>query len=834
MPHVEVQRNSILAGELPLSVANGSTATKGQYPRANGAGTYANVNPFWIDPVADYGCKFDLRFYKEEGAIESGSKELAVTGYVFTAADIGKKAMIVGAGTTAPGNYLAGEITGVNAGKAVLSVTATTTVITKETIFGTDDTAALNAVFAAEEELEAGIYARKIILPAVGTALFTQLLFPRFGKVEGATGDWQGYGTVLGTFTGCQNLGSANLYQMWGANEDGIYFRTSTAGHESNSTEYTGQICGFRVQQDLRNTSGKGINFLNGLGEELLLVDGSKVERICVMGFAGNGWNFPRGFIPGAVKDIASFDNGYVTGAAGIRTALANSITHFQGLTSGDKNAGGLIEVFGKTKPQHGIVVFDAIKSEFGHNNLRDPNAEAAPQQKHALVLNNLETANVIGNLSHHADGDSCPLFAPTANTVITGTVINLTGAKAKGFVNGKIVSFTKLTAGVTGLVANKQYFVVGEATNGFEVSATEGGAAIAVAGHELETATTEVAQINAIGTAILVTRNTVTDAAMTATSKVLKCATSTPFNSTMVGETAVVTGAGVAGATLTAKITKYTSASEVELETAASTTVAAATAQVPVLAPNIDMNVVVTLTSAGQESGETARVLEDENTGTSYTGNGGLSARNAHFEYSTGTSTFQTGQSFSTRHHMWGTSGGYQGEGNYGEQLAFQIAGSAVPVFSIYNGGAPAGKRNFGIIVDNEGNVSLTGLKGASNNELEPTPFMKITRTSPGSSTVIPGLVDKVRVIENEAINIAVEDKVIAYKTLAGNHAVNLPKLSEVVEGKLYRIIIAAATAGILTITPKEGDTLVGLNTVTTAGSVRTVQAVAGVWVGF
>lgn len=80
-----------------------------------------------------------------------------------------------------------------------------------------------------------------------------------------------------------------------------------------------------------------------------------------------------------------------------------------------------------------------------------------------------------------------------TSNTAIAATVLNLTEAKAKKLVNGMAVRFKTITAGVTTFNTTTTYFVVGEATNAFELSATEGGAAIKVEGHILEAATTEV-----------------------------------------------------------------------------------------------------------------------------------------------------------------------------------------------------------------------------------------------------------------------------------------------------------------------------------------------------
>ena len=85
--------------------------------------------------------------------------------------------------------------------------------------------------------------------------------------------------------------------------------------------------------------------------------------------------------------------------------------------------------------------------------------------------------------------------YTPTSNTAIGSSVLNLTGAKSKGFTNGATVVVRKLTASITGLLVEKRLlYVVGEATNTFELAYEEGGAGIKVAGHELETASTEFA----------------------------------------------------------------------------------------------------------------------------------------------------------------------------------------------------------------------------------------------------------------------------------------------------------------------------------------------------
>ena len=76
----------------------------------------------------------------------------------------------------------------------------------------------------------------------------------------------------------------------------------------------------------------------------------------------------------------------------------------------------------------------------------------------------------------------------PTSNTAEGASLINLTGAKGKGFTNGKLVVPRTLTANVTGLVAGRPYYVVGETTNGFELANEEAGTAVKVTGHALET----------------------------------------------------------------------------------------------------------------------------------------------------------------------------------------------------------------------------------------------------------------------------------------------------------------------------------------------------------
>lgn len=86
---------------------------------------------------------------------------------------------------------------------------------------------------------------------------------------------------------------------------------------------------------------------------------------------------------------------------------------------------------------------------------------------------------------------DQVEAHAPTANTAIGETVITLAGSEALGFTNGHRVYIKTLTTGVTGGLSLATFYVVGAKENGFELSETEGGAAIKVAGHALEAAST-------------------------------------------------------------------------------------------------------------------------------------------------------------------------------------------------------------------------------------------------------------------------------------------------------------------------------------------------------
>jgi hypothetical protein len=79
---------------------------------------------------------------------------------------------------------------------------------------------------------------------------------------------------------------------------------------------------------------------------------------------------------------------------------------------------------------------------------------------------------------------------SPTSGTAIAASLINMTGAKAAGWTNGKMVYLETLGGAVTNLTAKRTYFIVGEVAEGFEIAEEEGGAGIKMAGAELTVGT--------------------------------------------------------------------------------------------------------------------------------------------------------------------------------------------------------------------------------------------------------------------------------------------------------------------------------------------------------
>ncbi len=111
------------------------------------------------------------------------------------------------------------------------------------------------------------------------------------------------------------------------------------------------------------------------------------------------------------------------------------------------------------------------------------------------------DSNTAIGWLAMKAFTGLIGTYAPTSNTAIGSSIINLTGVEAKagavwegGTSNTPIIVFRELTPGVTGLATGVAYFVVKGAANSFELALTKGGTGIKVAGHILESASTKIA----------------------------------------------------------------------------------------------------------------------------------------------------------------------------------------------------------------------------------------------------------------------------------------------------------------------------------------------------
>lgn len=95
----------------------------------------------------DEGAKGDARKFATGGSITTGTATLTLTGATFTAADVGKLIYVLGAG--AAGAVLSTTISAyTDATHVTLAANAGTTVADTSVIYGTDDTAAINAVLS--------------------------------------------------------------------------------------------------------------------------------------------------------------------------------------------------------------------------------------------------------------------------------------------------------------------------------------------------------------------------------------------------------------------------------------------------------------------------------------------------------------------------------------------------------------------------------------------------------------------------------------------------------------------------------------------------------------
>ena len=267
-------------------------------------------NPTYIDPTAaPYNVKMD-RYTTTAASMSSSTNptQLTVSGYTFTAADIGKVIKVGGAG--AAGANLKTAITGATAGKAVLASPCLTTVSNAYAVFGTDNHDALQALFT---DLSFGGRGRKLARTAIfpaGACLFSgTLVFPRRGTIKGAAENFVSHDIIYGARgDAAEDTGGTVFHQMWDQNCDGFNFPDPLY---DGDVWWNGKLHGFAVLQDDDNTAGKGINFVNSDGDPVTIIDGGQVDYVSVLGWAEEGFNFAGGSLPGTFKYLLAFACGY-------------------------------------------------------------------------------------------------------------------------------------------------------------------------------------------------------------------------------------------------------------------------------------------------------------------------------------------------------------------------------------------------------------------------------------------------------------------------------------------------------------------------------------------
>lgn len=286
-----------------------SSAVDGQETTVSGGALTAR-NPLYIDPTqAPYNVKMD-RYTTTSASMSSSTNptQLTVSGYTFTAADIGKVIKVVGAG--AAGANLKTTIAGIASGKAVLAAPCLTTVSNAYAVFGTDNHDALQALF---NDLSFGGRGRKLsrtaIFPA-GACLFSgTLVFPRRGTVKGAAENFVGHDIIYGARgNGAEDQFGTTFHQMWDQNCDGFHFPDPLW---AGDVYWNGKLQGFAVLQDSDNTAGKGINFVNSSGTPITVIDGGQIDYVSALGWAEEGFNFAGGSLPGIFKYLLAFACGY-------------------------------------------------------------------------------------------------------------------------------------------------------------------------------------------------------------------------------------------------------------------------------------------------------------------------------------------------------------------------------------------------------------------------------------------------------------------------------------------------------------------------------------------
>jgi hypothetical protein len=249
--------------------------------------------------VKDYGVKGDAVRNTSGGSITSGSATFTGTG--FTTADVGKFFAVVGAG--ASGATLTTTISGyTNATTVTLAASASTTVSNAAYLYGTDDTAAIQAV-----------------LDGVNDSSYTQVFFPKGSYLTG--------GLLLKNNTQLIGAGrGAWAYEFYSRVTRLIAKPGMTAPGLVN--DYTGQQVGNVRVTDMMLDGAKAFHATAKAGiylsDSALSADSLwSVERVYVGFFSGDG------IYLGAFRRANRFNDCHVWQCTGNATTVAGSDNAF-------------------------------------------------------------------------------------------------------------------------------------------------------------------------------------------------------------------------------------------------------------------------------------------------------------------------------------------------------------------------------------------------------------------------------------------------------------------------------------------------------------------------
>lgn len=226
-----------------------------------------------IGPTAtSFGALCDILPFEQDASMTNGSAVLTSASYVFPQLVVGKRAVVVGAGTA--GATLYGQILSVSGKTATLSATAATTVSGENWYYGTDDSVALQKGLTAVGPMGSAPGAL-VISGRCGTTVQLELPatagqsgFQQEGGVSGMIAGLSGIyalepmtsvlhrAAVFALFGGIQNL----LVECGGLCTNGIYIEGGANGYYRNIIVADDTAAGgayFRI--------GNGTNAVTGL-----------------------------------------------------------------------------------------------------------------------------------------------------------------------------------------------------------------------------------------------------------------------------------------------------------------------------------------------------------------------------------------------------------------------------------------------------------------------------------------------------------------------------------------------------------------------------------------